>query len=245
MGHLSGMSFARNDALPSLPTRIQLYPRGQFFPQFAHLSSNQISPFSRRSIFYRSIGHGWISTGWNDFSRNTIFGNANTRVRVGIRVFQIEKGKRKRGPLSNRHAVVKDTQELRQERASNWKTSFSTFPLPLSSCFTLVASTHERFMGRVKDTRSVHRQFYNEITGGARRRFYMLNGIPPRYPVVHLRSATETTNFVPSLPLSIEGTSFSQVLVPFIDLISRKTGWGGPSPPLLFDGPRWFVKAEG
>lgn len=181
----------------------------------------------------------------NDFSWNTIFGNANTRVRVGIRVFQIEKEKRKRGPLSNRHAVVKDTQELRQERASNWKTSFSTFPLPLSSCFTLVASTHERFMGRVKDTRSVHRQFYNEITGGARRRFYMLNGIPPRYPVVHLRSATETTNFVPSLPLSIEGTPFSQVLVPFIDLISRKTGWGGPSPPLLFEGLRWFVKAEG
>lgn len=31
----------------------------------------------------------------------------------------------------------------------------------------------------------------------------MLNGIPPRYPVVHLRSATETTNFLaPSLPLS-------------------------------------------
>lgn len=45
----------------------------------------------------------------NDFSWNTIFGNANTRVRVGIRVFQIEKEKRKRGPLSNRHAVVKDT----------------------------------------------------------------------------------------------------------------------------------------
>lgn len=69
----------------------------------------------------------------------------------------------------------------------------------------------------------------------------MLNGIPPRYPVVHLRSATETTNFLaPSLPLSlsIEGTPFSRrYLVSFIDLISRKTGWGGSFVPPIVRRP--------
>lgn len=67
-----------------------------------------------------------------------------------------KKAKRKSGGAGYpRGTVVKDTQELRQERGSNWKTSFSAFsllssPVVLRSC--LLASTHERFMGRVKDT---------------------------------------------------------------------------------------------
>lgn len=154
MGRLSGMSFARNDALPNLTYQNTIaHPRGQFFP--SHIERNLATV-----LYLIYLRKRRIST---MIFRNTIFGDANVWTNTCFPRSREESGER--GPLSN--AVVKDTQELRQERASNWKTSFSTFSLslsPLSSCFTLVASTHERFMGRVKDTRPVHRQFYNEIT---------------------------------------------------------------------------------
>lgn len=50
---------------------------------------------------------------------------------------------------------------VRIQRLANWKTSFSALFVLLalrlsfcpSRCFMLVASTHERFMSEVKDTR--------------------------------------------------------------------------------------------
>lgn len=135
--------FARNDAdaTPYLPRGVQLYP-----PIFLFLEWNKISPRFSRRFFHRADWGIYIYIKY-EFWQYERFSRAEGRRK---------KAKRKSGGAGYpRGTVVKDTQELRQERGSNWKTSFSAFsllssPVVLRSC--LLASTHERFMGRVKDT---------------------------------------------------------------------------------------------
>lgn len=113
------MSFARNDALPNLTYQNTIaHPRGQFFP--SHIERNLATV-----LYLIYLRKRRIST---MIFRNTIFGDANVWTNTCFPRSRKESGER--GPLSN--AVVKDTQELRQERASNWKTSFSAFSLSFS-----------------------------------------------------------------------------------------------------------------
>lgn len=137
--------FARNDAdaTPYLPRGVQLYPPIFLFfwngTKFRHVSLVDFSTEQTGGYIYIYIKY--------EFWQYERFSRAEGRRK---------KAKRKSGGAGYpRGTVVKDTQELRQERGSNWKTSFSAFsllssPVVLRSC--LLASTHERFMGRVKDT---------------------------------------------------------------------------------------------